>query len=347
MWGRLYQYCNDDGYAFPHVETLADEIGFSVSGTKKAISELEAAGLIRVEDNFGTRESSEYYFVWHQWNEEGAAGVKVRHRRHSQSESRKEPTSGATKWPPASQSVENGGSLLIEIESVKESQGEASFASLSSRPPKREVGDPAPSAPIVDSSDEGSLGTCSMHASDRVNHAQAAIDKTRVRQRQLHEDKLKKQRERDQRQQNRHGRAVTGFDAKKLEVLRSAWETEMRLMEGEDVIIPPWDRRTQQSLVGLLGVYPQDLVAAAFRYVARNWEPLRKRWLGGRGTIGVSLFTSRLSETIFLECQKWRKFELVKERYDAFGDKWAIRPKDLMDEYTAACKEVEALGLGV
>ena len=46
VWGRLYQYCNDEGRAFPKLETLCAEIGFSLSGVKKALAELEAYGLI-------------------------------------------------------------------------------------------------------------------------------------------------------------------------------------------------------------------------------------------------------------------------------------------------------------
>jgi len=73
VFGRLCQYCNEEGRAFPSVDDLAAEVGFHPSAVKAAVKALTALGLIRVEQHRGDHRSNDYYFLWHEWIEAGTA----------------------------------------------------------------------------------------------------------------------------------------------------------------------------------------------------------------------------------------------------------------------------------
>ena len=73
VYARLLQYCNHEGRAFPKLDSLASETGCSLSGVKNSIAALVEYKLIAVEEHRGSHESSDYYFLWHSWMEEGFA----------------------------------------------------------------------------------------------------------------------------------------------------------------------------------------------------------------------------------------------------------------------------------
>lgn len=53
VWARLDKYAGTDGRAFPSRDTLAADLGLSVSGVKRALAELVAAGWISREGRDG------------------------------------------------------------------------------------------------------------------------------------------------------------------------------------------------------------------------------------------------------------------------------------------------------
>lgn len=69
-YARLSQYAGQNGYAYPKMETLADEIGVSLSQVKRYIKELVSYGLITIESPRGKDKlnhlNNKYYFNWHE-----------------------------------------------------------------------------------------------------------------------------------------------------------------------------------------------------------------------------------------------------------------------------------------
>ena len=68
-WGRLLQYAGDDGLCFPKQETLASEIGVSLSSIQRVLKELVEYKLINIEKPKGKEKllhlNHKYYFIWH------------------------------------------------------------------------------------------------------------------------------------------------------------------------------------------------------------------------------------------------------------------------------------------
>lgn len=71
LYGRLIQYCNPEGVAFPKIPELAEEVGLSERQVGRVLAELEANNLIRSRQR-GFKQSNEYRFLWHEWISEAA-----------------------------------------------------------------------------------------------------------------------------------------------------------------------------------------------------------------------------------------------------------------------------------
>lgn len=77
VYGRLLQYCNDDGLAWPKIATIAQEVGLSSRQCIRILGELEQTGLIQVVRR-GESLSNEYSFLWHEWISESCEQSPVR-----------------------------------------------------------------------------------------------------------------------------------------------------------------------------------------------------------------------------------------------------------------------------
>ena len=65
MYGRLAQYAGKEGKAFPHIDTLADEIGLKSRQAAEALRELILAGLVEMKVRDG--KPNLYKFLSHEW----------------------------------------------------------------------------------------------------------------------------------------------------------------------------------------------------------------------------------------------------------------------------------------
>jgi len=68
VYARLARYAGENGRAFPRQETLADELGLSVSMVRSALRELREFNLVRSHQR-GLNQSNEYSFLVHIWME--------------------------------------------------------------------------------------------------------------------------------------------------------------------------------------------------------------------------------------------------------------------------------------
>jgi Helix-turn-helix domain len=379
VWGRLYQYCNDEGRAFPKIETLAEEIGFSVSGTKKAIAELEAFGLIKVEDHFGTHESSDYYFVWHQWIVDGVPTVRRRGPKNEPRASHKSDPAPATKATP--RQPQSNSRLPYEIESVEESQGrESEEEETADRPARRSVDadpenpsprtqslpteapteriteeDTSPSPPppryVGISSDAVSAvqqrllsaREAEMTGLQKTSASQASKLARRGSTSERRKAKLSEQRDYEQ--------DVGTHEASKgtpLGALSQVWRKEFSCY-FPDILQPSrWGGKEYGQTKQLLDRYPQDQVEDLFVFTLRNWKAVQEKLFKGKRptTAAPSVgFVIQFHEFLAGESAIWSKHRTTLEEYAAYStDPDEERPADLDRRYVEARRTLLALG---
>lgn len=372
VWGRLYQYCNDEGRAFPKLETLAEELGCSLSGVKKAIYELEAAGLLTVEDHFAEHQGSDYYFVWHEWIEEGAR-LKPEYRtvpRQPQSSSRKDGAASHKRaGAPATKELagELQSSSLKEVESEEESQGKES--GLPASRPAGSLGPEASPSPAhleaseASDTEPGAPGQPLHVGEDPAAEAVRRALEAQVRRKkatltladasQKTEEALANKKAR--RHKARPWQPPPGeveelppelaAKSPKGQLMR-VWRSEMQKTFPNMPLAATWGQREYGQTQLLLDRYDEDRVEDGFRYVIRNWDKLRARIFKGTGgpvpTVGVLL---SLHASLIPEAAVWTKHRDVLEEYAAFGSDYQERPDDLVARYVEAQKELKALGL--
>jgi DNA-binding transcriptional MocR family regulator len=88
VYARLGQYAGRDGDAFPLLQTLADEVGLSLTTLKRALDELKEHKLIETEQR-GLGQSNLYFFLRHKWMS------------RDRTDARRKPADGLTESPPA------------------------------------------------------------------------------------------------------------------------------------------------------------------------------------------------------------------------------------------------------
>jgi hypothetical protein len=379
VWGRLYQYCNDEGRAFPKLETLAEELGCSLSGVKKAIYELEAAGLLTVEDHFAEHQGSDYFFVWHEWIEEGARirtpapkdGAKYRTvPRQTQSSSRaKDSASHKRAGAPATKELagELQSSSLKGRESEEESQGKESGWPVASRPAgspltstisphleanevdEREPCAPAPIPHVGEEDPAAAAVRRALEAQERRKKATLILaDASQKTEEALARKKAK-----------RHKPKLWQPPPNEVEELppelaaeptkgrfMRVWRAEMQKQFPNMPLAAVWGQREYGQTQSLLDRYEADRVEDSFRYVIRNWDKLRERLFKGSGSpvpsVGVLV---ALHASLIPEAAVWAKHRVVLEEYAAFGSDYQERPDDLVARYVEAQKDLKALGL--
>ena len=357
VWGRLYQFCNEEGRAFPKVDTLANELGCSVSGVKKAIAELEAVGLIRVEDHFGTHESSDYYFIWHEWNEEG---TKVP-QRGTQKRPRGVHRVSAPNTKETPRGPQSSSSPPYEIESAEETHGRESEesgtrASLSSGSSAEGEDIRGRSEEHPDTEGRQSPGTDELE--ERIRHAREVArtklaegsDKKVNAKAAAGEKKLLKQQKKAAALKEAQERGEVEAETQEgspLGRLERAWREEFRKAFPETPLAARWGMKQFGQAKQVLALYDVAQVEDAIAYLIHNWKTVRAKLLknSGDATPGVGVLTY-FHESLVPNAALWSKYRDVFDRYASYDPNPDVdRPKALRQEYAAACRELEGLGL--
>lgn len=66
LYARLGQFAGQDGACYPGIDRLSQELGFSISTIKRALTELEKSNLIEHKRR-GLGQTNVYYFLEHPW----------------------------------------------------------------------------------------------------------------------------------------------------------------------------------------------------------------------------------------------------------------------------------------
>ncbi len=71
VWGRLALYAGDDGNCYPSITQIADSLGSSEKGIKKALTKLKNKGFINWDtphprQRRKDKKANDYYFYWHE-----------------------------------------------------------------------------------------------------------------------------------------------------------------------------------------------------------------------------------------------------------------------------------------
>lgn len=361
VYGRLYQYCNEDGLAYPKLETLADEIGFSVSGIKKAIAELESAGLIEVEDHFAAHDASDYFFLWHEWAEE-ATRVPARPRQ-PQSSSRAShkvalatATLGTSRQPQSSSPLNESGNIDHGKESFNED--DPSGASLEIQ--KTEVPDPTPTRneskvpPTVELEIQRAIAARKLPKLETLSEGVSEATREKLFKKKAKAG-VSAERRREAAAVKRRQAAEMGFESEtpsepektpRSQILQ-IWREEM----GKH--FPDYARKTfvqkeWGNVQNLLDNWDLDQVEIGAMYLIRNWSAVTKRLLKSGATTPCPTvgFLCSFGPTIIPQAQAWYKHKDTLEEYKKYG-RYDDKPRELSDRYVQACKELEALGLNL
>ena len=78
VYERLVRFAGQNGDCFPQLQTLADELGKSLSQLKRDIGKLEEIQLIAHKSRAG-RKSNTYVFLWHAWFDSSPKTSQIGH----------------------------------------------------------------------------------------------------------------------------------------------------------------------------------------------------------------------------------------------------------------------------
>ena len=362
VYARLGQYAGKKGVAFPCKATLAKEVGLKPDYVSDCLKKLAGLGLIEVSVRAradAPNRSNEYRFLDHAWiyeeeededSEEGGGGAPP-------------PPRGcpAPPYPVPGHPQRGGPATPFVRESGEETHGRESEesgtrASLSSGSSAEGEDIRGRSEEHPDTEGRQSPGTDELE--ERIRHAREVArtklaegsDKKVNAKAAAGEKKLLKQQKKAAALKEAQERGEVEAETQEgspLGRLERAWREEFRKAFPETPLAARWGMKQFGQAKQVLALYDVAQVEDAIAYLIHNWKTVRAKLLknSGDATPGVGVLTY-FHESLVPNAALWSKYRDVFDRYASYDPNPDVdRPKALRQEYAAACRELEGLGL--
>lgn len=353
LYARLMQYKGRTGECYPKIQTLTEELGVKTRRIKELIAELEEHKLLRVDRSGNVAgKPNVYHFRPHPWIDE-ALGI-----------------SRDLVQDPAPPPVQDSAPPLVQDsapqlrESYEETHGEENqrLATLDGQgaPLRSDLGTGRSSAsgvstaehvgkyptPIENSSGGGSGDRESRKARALAAEREAAAKAVRQAKENERRRAEKQARARDRADQSRRNLQGDGTgrmapdERRAVKQIERLWQAEMRSVYP-DVTTVKWSGKERGQVQVLLRDSGSSLlVENGVRYVVRNWQTLKDRYLKGKGGYPGLGFLVKFRTSLLPEAELWAKHAEVLDEYEAAKRK-AKNPYSIPSELRARYQEAK------